>query len=98
MAVGQGFASDGVRHVVGRPSRRRVKVIGRRPGETRCLPLVCAVLDRARRGWRGHPNIRRSGCSEICAANCWTRRSTLAPAEANVPAPGSGADSDALSA
>jgi putative transposase len=34
-------------------SRRRVKVIGRLPGETSCLSLVWAVLDRASRGWRG---------------------------------------------
>jgi len=32
---------------------RRVKVIGRLPGETSCLTLVWAVLDRASRGWRG---------------------------------------------
>jgi putative transposase len=30
-----------------------VKVIGRLPGETTCLSLVWAVLDRASRGWRG---------------------------------------------
>ena len=34
-------------------SRRRTKVIGRLPGETSCLGLVWAVLDRASRGWRG---------------------------------------------
>lgn len=34
-------------------SRRRVKVIGRLPGENSCLSLVWAVLDRASRGWRG---------------------------------------------
>ena len=33
--------------------RRRVKVIGRLPGEVSCLSLVWAVLDRASRGWRG---------------------------------------------
>ncbi len=32
---------------------RRVKVIGRLPGETSCLTLVWAVPDRASRGWRG---------------------------------------------
>ena len=32
---------------------RRVKVIGRLPGERTCLGLVWAVLDRASRGWRG---------------------------------------------
>ena len=30
-----------------------MKVIGRLPGETSCLNLVWAVLDRASRGWRG---------------------------------------------
>jgi transposase-like protein len=34
-------------------TRRRVKVIGRLPGETSCLTLVWAVLDRASSGWRG---------------------------------------------
>jgi hypothetical protein len=34
-------------------TRRRVKVIGRLPGETSCLTLVWAVLDRASHGWRG---------------------------------------------
>jgi putative transposase len=35
------------------PPRRRTKVIGRLPGETSCLTLLWAVLDRASRGWRG---------------------------------------------
>ena len=30
-----------------------MKVIGRLPGESSCLSLVWAVLDRASRGWRG---------------------------------------------
>jgi len=34
-------------------TRRRTKVTGRLPGETSCLTLVWAVLDRAFRGWRG---------------------------------------------
>jgi putative transposase len=34
-------------------TRRRVKVIGRLPGQTSCMSLVWAVLDRASRGWRG---------------------------------------------
>ena len=34
-------------------TRRRVKVIGRLPGEASCLTLVWAVLDRASQGWRG---------------------------------------------
>ncbi len=34
-------------------TRRRVKVIGRLPGETTCTSLVWAVLERASKGWRG---------------------------------------------
>ena len=34
-------------------TRRRVKVIGRLPGEQSCLSLVWAVLDRASKRWRG---------------------------------------------
>jgi putative transposase len=34
-------------------TRRRIKVIGRLPGEHSCLSLVWAVLDRASTGWRG---------------------------------------------
>src|SRR5207248_132922 len=34
-------------------TRRRVKVIGRLPGETSCLSLAWAVLDHASRGGRG---------------------------------------------
>ena len=38
-------------------TRRRVKVIGRLPGERSCLKLVWAVLDRASAGWRGFTMI-----------------------------------------
>jgi putative transposase len=34
-------------------TRRRTKVIGRLPGESSCVSLVWAVLDRASKGWRG---------------------------------------------
>jgi putative transposase len=34
-------------------TRRRAKVIGRFPGETSCLSIAWAVLDRASHGWRG---------------------------------------------
>ena len=34
-------------------TRRRTKVIGRLPGESSCVSLVWAVLDRASRAWRG---------------------------------------------
>jgi putative transposase len=43
-------------------TRRRVKVIGRLPGEQSCLSLVWAVLDRASNGWRGvemNPSVVR---------------------------------------
>jgi putative transposase len=46
-------------------TRRRVKVIGRFPGERSCLSLLWAVFDRASRGWRGVnqtiPSIRLLG-------------------------------------
>ncbi|MFK0297293.1 hypothetical protein ACIQU6_43430, partial [Streptomyces sp. NPDC090442] len=34
-------------------TRRRVKVIGRFPGETSCVSLAFAVPSRAATGWRG---------------------------------------------
>src|SRR5262249_30326119 len=37
-------------------TRRRVKVIGRLPGETSCVSLVWAVLDRASRRWPRLPH------------------------------------------
>ena len=67
-------------------TRRRVKVIGRLPGETSCLSLVWAVLDRASRGWRRFtmtPNglrllheLRRQLLHPPAAlsAHRWTRR------------------------
>jgi putative transposase len=45
-------------------TRRRVKVIGRLPGETSCLNLVWAVLDRASRGWRG-VNTTNAGLRQL---------------------------------
>jgi putative transposase len=65
-------------------TRRRVKVIGRLPGETSCLTLVWAVLDRASRGWRGftmtadglrlpverQPNPSRRLCALIGRLEC----------------------------
>ena len=50
--------SDFVERTFGE-TRRRVRVIGRLPGETSCLTLVWAVLDRASRGWRGLDHDRR---------------------------------------
>jgi putative transposase len=55
-------------------TRRRVKVIGRLPGERSCLSLVWAVLDRARgagAAWTiGPPTC---GCCSSCVASCWSR-------------------------
>ena len=60
-------------------SRRRVKVIGRLPGETGCLSPVCPVLDRAVAAGGGSPKHRTpSGSSRICAGNCWNHRSISA--------------------
>lgn len=56
-------------------SRRRVKVIGRLPGERSCLSLGWAVLDRAGRGWRGWTCSPPScGACRTCAASCPGRR------------------------
>ena len=55
-------------------TRRRVKVIGRLPGETSCLTLVWAVLDRASRGWRGF-TMTSAGLSRLQDL----RRSLLEP-------------------
>jgi putative transposase len=43
--------SNFIERTFGEP-RRRTKVIGRLPGETSCLTLLWAVLDRASTGWR----------------------------------------------
>ena len=62
-------------------TRRRVKVIGRLPGETSCLTLVWAVLDRASAGWRGFTMTPTGcGCSRTCAARCSSRRCRCAAA------------------
>ena len=54
-------------------TRRRVKVIGRLPGEHCCLKLVWAVLDRASAGWRGF-TMTPAGlrCWPTCAGRCMT--------------------------
>jgi transposase-like protein len=46
-------------------TRRRVKVIGRLPGEHSCLALVWAVLERASKGWR---RLCRT-CAATCSAS-----------------------------
>jgi hypothetical protein len=52
-------------------TRRRATVLGRLPGETSCISLVWAVLDRSSRGARGFimtpPDC---DCSRTCAAPC----------------------------
>ena len=56
-------------------TRRRVKVIGRLPGEHSCLSLVWAVLDRASAGWRGFAMTPPdSDYCRTCAAACTTRQ------------------------
>ena len=56
-------------------TRRRVKVIGRLLGETSCLNLVWAVLDRASRGWRGvKPPTPGCACCTTCAVSSSTRQ------------------------
>jgi Transposase, Mutator family len=58
-------------------TRRRVKVIGRLPGEHSCLKLVWAVLDRASTGWRGF-TMTPAGLRLLAgAAHCTTRRPKL---------------------
>ena len=81
-------------------SRWRVKVIGRLPGETSCLSLVWAVLDRASRGWRGVTQHRRpSVFSRTCAASCWNHRSTSArTGSTRRSAAGNTTDAEAISA
>jgi putative transposase len=56
-------------------TRRRVKVIGRLPGEHSCLSLVWAVLDRASAGWRGF-TMTPTGLRLLaaCAVACMARQ------------------------
>ena len=52
-------------------TRRRAKVIDRLPGETSCIRVVWAVLDRSSRGARGFTMTPPDcGCSRTCAAPC----------------------------
>jgi len=56
-------------------TRRRVKVIGRLPGEHSCLSLMWAVLDRASAGWRGFTMAPPGcGCCKIYAVHCAIRQ------------------------
>ena len=64
-------------------TRRRVKVIGRLPGEHCCLKLVWAVLDRASAGWRGF-TMTPAGLrllADLRAGRCTTRRPESAATE-----------------
>ena len=52
-------------------TRRRVKVIGRLPGETSCVSLVWAVLDRPSAAPAGSPRPPPGYAgSKACVANC----------------------------
>ncbi len=61
-------------------TRRRVKVIGRLPGERSCLSLVWAVLDRASKGWRG---VRHTPATTRLLADL--RRQLLEPPRSIAP-------------
>jgi putative transposase len=67
-------------------TRRRVKVIGRLPGETSCLNLVWAVLDRASRGWRG-VNTTNTGLRLLHGTTCAVSSSIRQPRSAEPPTP-----------
>src|SRR5215472_9724122 len=63
-------------------SRRRVKVIGRLPGQDSCLSLVWAVLDGpASAGADSRPWSPASDGCRISAASCSARLSSRRPAE-----------------
>jgi putative transposase len=64
-------------------TRRRVKVIGRLPGERSCLSLVWAVLDRASKGWRG---VKHTPATTRLLADL--RRQLLEPPRSIAPTPG----------
>jgi transposase-like protein len=61
-------------------TRRRVKVIGRLPGERSCLSLIWAVLDRASKGWRG---VKHTPLTTQLLADL--RRQLLEPPRSIVP-------------
>ena len=63
-------------------TRRRVKVIGRLPGERSCLSLVWAVLDRASKGWRG---VKHTPATTRLLADL--RRQLLEPPRPIAPTP-----------
>ncbi len=61
-------------------TRRRAKFIGRFPGETSCISIVWAMLDRASRGWRGL-TMTQPDCASFktSVAACCTRRGNCDP-------------------
>ena len=63
-------------------TRRRVKVIGRLPGERSCLSLVWAVLDRASKGWRG---VKHTPATTRLLGDL--RRQLLEPPRSTAPIP-----------
>ena len=65
-------------------TRRRTKVIGRLPGETSCLTLVWAVLDRASRGWRG---LTMTADGPRLLQDCAARSSTRPASSGHAPQP-----------
>jgi putative transposase len=74
--------SNFIERTFGKP-RRRVKVIGRLPGERSCLSLVWAVLDRASKGWRG---VKHTPATTRLLADL--RRQLLEPPRSIAPTPG----------
>ncbi len=63
-------------------TRRRVKVIGRLPGERSCLSLIWAVLDRGSKGWRG---VKHTPATTRALADL--RRQLLEPPRSIAPTP-----------
>jgi putative transposase len=74
-------------------TRRRVKVIGRLPGERSCLSLVWAVLDRASKGWRGvkHTPKTTRQLTDL-------RRQLLEPPRSIAPVPTNESEEEAVTA
>jgi hypothetical protein len=71
-------------------TRRRVKVIGRLPGEHSCLSLVWAVLDRAAAGWRGF--TMTPAALRLLAGLRLSRTGLPAPSRDDSVTPGTGPD------
>ena len=74
-------------------TRRRVKVIGRLPGERSCLSLVWAVLDRASKGWRG---VKHTPTTTRLLADL--RRQLLEPPRSIAPSPTNESEEEVVTA